>query len=253
MALFLSRVLSTIPASHSVTYNCTFYNNWSAENHPVGYPSDAHWSPPVIAAHAESYRMWELGGLATAGVERVAEVGSTSTLERELRDATEEGNVGGFVKGRVTFNSDTQSQMLADDIALTPRFDRMSSVTMIAPSPDWFSGFDGVRPIDDDGGVWLRSFEVATYPWDAGTETGDDFVLSNPPEDPHVPILRFTKDTLPSSNNGVFLNPDGTEVLPVATWKCELKSSKSGKKQKTRRKRKRSKRGGRRNKAGKGG
>ena len=91
---------------------------------------------------------------------------------------------------------------------------------MIAPSPDWFSGFDSVSPIDEDADVWLQSFEVATYPWDAGTETGDDFSLSNQAEDPHVPIMQLTKDTVPS--NGVFLNADKTEVLPMATWTCSI-------------------------------
>lgn len=219
---FLSKVLSTIPASHSVTYNCTFYNNWSMENHPVNYPDDdAHWSPPVIAAHTRNYKIWESGGLATPGVELVAELGATSILSGELTDAAENGEVGEFIQGEVTYNSDIQSQMF-DDIVLTPWFDRMSSVTMIAPSPDWFTGFDSVRPIDNKSDVWLQTFEVATYPWDAGTEMGDTFRLRNAKEDPHVPIMQYTVDTVPS--NGVLLNADQTEVLPMATWMCTIKS-----------------------------
>jgi len=106
---------------------------------------------------------------------------------------------------------------------LTPWFDMMSSITMVAPSPDWFTGFYNVRPIDDNSMVWLESFEIATYPWDAGTETGDNYGISNPAEDPKAPILRLTKDTVP--DNGVLLNSDGTEVLPMATWTCTLKAN----------------------------
>ena len=72
---FLSQVSSTVPISNSVTYSCTFKNNWSAENHPVGYPGDmAHWSPPVVVSHNDRYSMWAPGDLASLGVETVAEV-----------------------------------------------------------------------------------------------------------------------------------------------------------------------------------
>jgi len=218
----ISQVPSTVPASHSVTYSCTMNNNWSAVNHPVNYPSSAHWSPPIIAAHSKKYSVWTPDKLATQGVKNVAETGSTSQLKREIGAAQESDTAGDFVQGSVTFNSSTQSQTFAD-IMLTPWFDMMSSISMVAPSPDWFTGFYDVRPIDDNSMVWLESFEIATYPWDAGTETGDNYSISNPAEDPKVPILRLTKDTVP--DNGVLLNSDGTEVLPMATWTCTLKAN----------------------------
>lgn len=197
-------------------------NNWSAVNHPVNYPSNAHWSPPIIAAHSEKYNIWKPDTLATKGVEEVAESGSTSELKKEIGAAQESFSAGDFVEGSVTFNSSTQSQTFAD-IMLTPSFDMMSSITMVAPSPDWFTGFYNVRPIDENSMVWLESFEIASYPWDAGTETGDNYSTSNPEENPKVPIMRLTKDTVP--NNGVLLNSEGTEVLPMATWTCTLKAN----------------------------
>ena len=48
---------------------------------------------------------------------------------------------------------------------------------MIAPSHDWFVGVSG-RPLLDASGRWLRSSEVDLFPWDAGTEEGDDFSLN---------------------------------------------------------------------------
>lgn len=219
---FLSQVPSIVSASRSVIYSCTMNNNWSAVNHPVNYPSNAHWSPPIIAAHSEKYNIWKPDTLATKGVEEVAESGSTSELKKEIGAAQESFSAGDFVEGSVTFNSSTQSQTFAD-IMLTPSFDMMSSITMVAPSPDWFTGFYNVRPIDENSMVWLESFEIASYPWDAGTETGDNYSTSNPEENPKVPIMRLTKDTVP--NNGVLLNSEGTEVLPMATWTCTLKAN----------------------------
>jgi len=95
----------------------------------------------------------------------------------------------------VTFNSSTQSQTF-EDITLTPAFNTMSSITMVAPSPDWYTGFYNVKPIDKGSQVWLESFKIETFPWDAGTETGDDFAGDNPEENPHVPIVQLTKYTV---------------------------------------------------------
>mmetsp|Transcript_52644 Transcript_52644/g.58828 ORF Transcript_52644/g.58828 Transcript_52644/m.58828 type:complete len:86 (+) Transcript_52644:385-642(+) len=75
MSNFVNQVLSTVPASHSVTYSCKFNNMWSSENHPINYPgNDAHWSAPVLAAHSKKYKMWKPGKLASDGVKIVAEV-----------------------------------------------------------------------------------------------------------------------------------------------------------------------------------
>jgi len=220
---FLSQVASTVPNTHTVTYSCKFTNNWSGTNHPVNYPSsNAHWSPPIIAAHSKRYVMWEPNALATEGVEIVAESGGPTTLLAEIETAQDERVAGDRVRGVVTFNKNAQSQILSD-ITLTPVFDRMSSITMIAPSPDWFTGFYNIHPVDESSDFWLQSFEIETFPWDAGTEQGDTFSGDNPAEDPHVSIFQLTKDTVPA--NGVLLNLEKTEVLPMATWSCALTSN----------------------------
>jgi hypothetical protein len=87
MSNFLSKVPSTVPVRHSVTYSCTFQNNWSAVNHPVDYPPNAHWSPPVIVAHNKNYKMWAQDLFASEGVEEVAEV------RRDAAQQTKEDSV----------------------------------------------------------------------------------------------------------------------------------------------------------------
>merc|ERR1712224_18754 len=105
-------------------------------------------------------------------------------------------------------------------MGLTPDFYMLSSITMVAPSPDWFSGISNFSPIDMEKQVWYKSFEIPSYPWDAGTEKGDTYSLGNSAEVPQIPIFELTKDTVP--NNGILLNPSKVEVLPVAYWKCTL-------------------------------
>ena len=128
------------------------------------------------------------------------------------------------MRGTVQFNDDQESQVL-DSIAMTPWFDSMSSITMIAPSSDWFSGMFNIQPFDKGSAVWYESFTVATYPWDAGSRASDVFSSGGSIERPRVPIMEFTVETAPS--NGVFLSGDGTEVKSMAEWTCELEPEKS--------------------------
>ena len=52
-----------------------------------------------------------------------------------------------------------------------------------APSPDWFVGVSGLTLLDAQGD-WVESLQVDLYPWDAGTENGGGFSLSNPATSP---------------------------------------------------------------------
>lgn len=87
---------------------------------------------------------------------------------------------------------------------------------MIAPSPDWYMGFSDAKPR-------YETFEIETYPWDAGIETGDDFDTNNASEKPLAPIEQLIMDTVPGNKN--FLSPDGDKILPMATWSCTLVAS----------------------------
>jgi len=124
------------------------------------------------------------------------------------------------VIGSVMFNSQAQQQTLPS-LNVTSDLPLISSITMIAPSPDWFSGFYDFDPRDPSSNTWYGEFIIETYPWDAGTETGDSYSLSNDPEPTNVPILRLDEETVPQST-GVFLSQDGMAVLPVAEWRCTL-------------------------------
>jgi hypothetical protein len=211
---------SNIPSQEPAAYSCTFRNNWSAANHPQLYPGEnAHWSPPVLATHNLDYQMWAQGDFASPGIEQVAETGSTAILRAELALADE--SIGSFVVGITAFNSEQQEQSF-DDLLVDANHTVLSSVTMIAPSPDWFSGFDDFDLVDTSTSTatWLASFILETYPFDAGTETGEEYSTSNVPEGPPLSI-----DEISISNplsTGVFLSPDNSTVLPVAQWECSL-------------------------------
>jgi hypothetical protein len=215
---------STIASTDSVTYACLLTNNWSGANHPFDYArisDSAHWSKPVLASHNSKYEMWAPDMLASRGVESVAESGSTGNLEIELEAAMDLKYVANFTVGIDQF---TPVQVFEEEIFMSEKFPYLSTISMQAPSPDWFTGLNKFSPITEDQ-FWYDSFEIATFPFDAGTEMGDTYSISNLPEDSPMPIFQLTVDTIP--DNGILLAPSGIEVLPVAVWNCVLKTSTS--------------------------
>lgn len=216
----LSTVRSNVPISQPVQYQCTMTNTWSGANHPIEYPSGiANWSPPVLVAHSKFADLWCPGEFASPGVEDVAEIGNADVLLEEIEVLQTKGLAGEAVVGRQTFNSVDPPQVF-EPLTLCPMHPYLSTITMVGPSPDWFSGIDSFTP-RGPGGFWFQSFELATYPFDAGTEQGETYSVENAPSDPHEPIYQLTRDTVPDS--GILLDPTGTTVLPVITWSCELK------------------------------
>lgn len=114
------------------------------------------------------------------------------------------------------------SAVLIGPLELDSSRSYISSITMSAPSPDWYSGFYDFQPIADSG-MWYDSFVIQTYPWDAGTDAGSTYLSDDMPIDPPLWIYQLTATTVPTS--GVFLNPEGDTVLPVATWSCTVEAA----------------------------
>lgn len=217
----LNLAVSNVPISQYAKYTCVLTNNWSGLNHPIDYSNvsgSAHWSPPVLLAHNRNVDLWSPGEFASPGVESVAEMGLTSTLKSEIEVLQTKGLAGEAVVGVDQFNSFDPPQVF-DPITLSPSYPYLSTISMLAPSPDWFSGIESFSP-RGPGGYWYQTFEIATYPFDAGTEEGTTYTITNEASSPHGPIYQLTKDTVPES--GILLDPTGTTVLPVTTWKCDL-------------------------------
>lgn len=121
---------SLVPSSETVDYVCEMTNMWTNANHPTNYPSgSAHWSPPVLAAHSTGYSMWSEGGMASAGVERVAEAGTTGTLRGQLQDSS---SVGNFVIGVNAFTNQVTTQTF-DQLEMDSTNRYFSMISMVAP------------------------------------------------------------------------------------------------------------------------
>ena len=93
------------------------------------------------------------------------------------------------------------------DVQVTADFPKVSIITMLAPSPDWFVGIDSLDMCNS--GTWRESMNVTMLPpWDAGTEEGTAFSISNAATDPRVNISEITNNTA-----GAFNGPNPIQSL----------------------------------------
>lgn len=179
---------NTIP-SPSARYDIVFEGLWSQATHPHpngagAFPGGAHWSPLVGALHKSEVEFWKTDGLASAGVEQVAETGGTTLFNQEIDAAI----VASTVYTRINGPGLTSPAVITlTDVLVSGDYAYLTLISMIAPSPDWFAGVSAL-PLRDGQGQWQQQIVVDLYPYDAGTEEGSDYSTSNPETQPHQPI-----------------------------------------------------------------
>lgn len=167
----------------SVQYELLFDITWSADTHPGAFPSNAHFSRLVGHTHNENYRLWTPGELSSLGTQRIAELGSTTAANTEMRNAQSAGDAGViFDAGGLGRVPASRTHVFEANLS----FPMVSFASMIAPSPDWFVGGSGV--VLHDGEKWLSEIAFDMIPWDAGTDSGTDFTSPNQATNPHTVI-----------------------------------------------------------------
>lgn len=169
--------------SDTAVYEVTFNATWSATTHPTDFPPGPHFSPLIGAVHNDSVSFWASGEIASAGMEQMAETGGTSILTREIR-AHIPGNARSVINGR---GIGSPASTTISSVRLSLDYPRITLVTMIAPSPDWFVGVAG-RSLQDEFGQWVDELEVVLYPYDSGTDDGPSYRSPNADSSPKQPI-----------------------------------------------------------------
>ena len=166
----------------TATYSVTFTGNWTDESTTPenDLPGSAHFTTLIGAIHNSNVTFWSSGGTASVGIEVMAETGITSTLRSEIEasphmHAVIQQGVPFGGTGTATFN-----------IVVPEDHPRITLTSMIGPSPDWFVGINGLSL--HDGQDWRPTVMVDLYPYDAGTEDGNTFSLSNPDTNPQGTI-----------------------------------------------------------------
>ena len=85
----------------------------------------------------------------------------------------------------------------------------MGLITMIAPSPDWFTGASMIELCDYETGMWKDEVTHMAMAYDAGTEMGTGFSGDNEAEAPHKPISMIMCDGMAFCGTGEDIKPVG--------------------------------------------
>ncbi len=169
-------------AQTTATYTVTFKGNWNTNSTPGGVVGSAHFTTLIGAVHDSDVTFWTPGGTATAGVEGVAEFGSTGTFKSEINSATT-----GTVRSTVQKSGTGATGTNTFEITFSRTHPLLTLLSMIGPSPDWFVGVSGLSMLDGSD-AWRSSRTVDLFAYDAGTEDGEEFSLSNDPTSPQGTI-----------------------------------------------------------------
>ncbi len=197
-------------AQSEATYSVTFTSNWTQTAHPHSsgnLPGNAHWSKLVGATHNDQVVFVEMGGLATPGVEDIAELGSNTIFFTEVNSAIALNYANSVIDGDDLPTA--EGQIIINDIITTEDFPLLTLLSMIAPSPDWMIAINSVSLLDTDGD-WIDEIILNLYPYDAGTDSGVDYTSTNMNTDPQDPI---------SSKQG--MTPFSNEIIGSITITLE--------------------------------
>lgn len=180
---------NTGKTANTARYQVTFETFWTPQTFATNFPNNPHFSGLVGGTHNESIELWSLDGFATNGIQAMAERGSVTPLLEEVAQFINEGSAQAELLGGGLGGSTTQTVL---EFEVSIAYSKVTLVSMVAPSPDWFVGVNGLDLLDE--GSWLETSVIPLKVYDAGTDNGLQFASANSPSAPKVPITELTSE-----------------------------------------------------------
>ena len=167
----------------------------------VAVPTGAGFGETIFVAHKCDFSFFTVGNSASAGVQALAEGGSTSDFQAEVTAAVAAGNAQASWT-IVAPNSPTGNKNGPNSVPVEDEFSCLTVLVKISPTSDWFAGVSAhdLRA----GGTWPTpradgSIFVDLFPFDAGTLDGTEFATSTTATSPQGTIASLR-------NSGKFSN-----------------------------------------------
>ncbi len=176
-------------------YKVTFNAGWSAQTHPIDFPSSAHFSDLIGMTHNGNTMLFAKGGIASDGIKNMAETGGKDPLEAKIQNLISIG-IGNTLISGGGINPSPGEVSLEFDIVSS--HSRVSVVSMIAPSPDWFIAVSNINLIENN--EWVTSKTITVDIYDAGTDDGATFVSPDEPTIPRAAIFEIITPPLAINN-----------------------------------------------------
>lgn len=181
----------------SMKYSVEINNTWNSQS-PAWPDQDAHFSWIGGATHNANVKFWEIGALASPGIDLMSITGRTTDLISEIQIEIAKGNAENYIDQRHWFcpNEITHSNCRESsfETVVTKEFPLVSLVSMLGPSPDWFIGIESLSMLDNNG-TFIPRIVYELFPYDAGILSDNNVMaadccdrepLSVPQEDIHL-------------------------------------------------------------------
>ncbi|KAL7565324.1 hypothetical protein ACA910_014607 [Epithemia clementina (nom. ined.)] len=205
---------------NTTQYFCIMRGLWNPKNHPKKFPGMARISNPIAYSSTKQWLPWLINRATTLGVEKLAETGFTDTFKVEAEAAGRMVHDLQEGKGFFVDPEDPEKNFAyLPGVKVNPDYPFLNGIASMMPTPDWFTGFYLLDVVDEYDRTYWHRIMIHTYPWDAGTDSGDTYMSVDQDMDPPANVERITSSNAP---NGIFLSPDGRSVRPVAEWDCVL-------------------------------
>ncbi|XP_026491257.2 spondin-1-like isoform X2 [Vanessa tameamea] len=204
-------------ACDEAKYEITFEGLWSRNTHPREFPPEsahAHFGDVIGASHTAQYRVWQEGRVASTGVRRLADDGTTIALEKELK--AESDHIRTIIKARGISWQQVASGGIPTTFAVfrvDAKHHLISLAAKLAPSPDWIVGISALE-LCNANCTWRRSATLPLYPYDAGTDNGINYTSRRSPTIPPTPVRAIRPDW-PRDARSPFFSSTG-EMRPFA-------------------------------------
>ena len=168
--LALGLAQTATAADETAQFELAVTITWSAETAPREFPAVGHTSGLIGATHDARFVLFRDGDTASSGLELVAENGRIATLRAEFAEARRRGRLGEEIDGPELEKVPGQ---FSTKFKASDKHPLLSFITMIAPSPDWFTGAADV-PLQADG-KWIDTTTLTLWAWDSGTDHGTTY------------------------------------------------------------------------------
>lgn len=167
----------------TATYNITFNSNWNAADHGT-LPDNAHWSKLVGATHNSNITFLQMGQVASAGIEKVAEEGNNTLFNSEVNISISAGNADQYINGNDLETA--TGNIIITGLQIDENFPLLTLVSMIAPSPDWMIAINGLNLRENND--WKSQIVLEVFCYDAGSDNGMNYTSGNSDTNPKQPI-----------------------------------------------------------------
>ncbi|XP_050690640.1 spondin-1-like isoform X2 [Eriocheir sinensis] len=160
-------------------------------------------------SHGPQYVLFHAGEPASPALKSFAETGRSDLIDQGAQ--AENGVLDAFNTPPITQGVGVvTAQFFVDG-----NHSRVSLVSKIVPSPDWFVGVDSFDLCED--GNWVDNVKIQVDPLDAGTDNGLTFTSPDWPTTPPERIFRITAD-YPSHPAHSFNYPTLKHLPRIATF-----------------------------------